>query len=636
MLKIYTRLPRYTHTPLIRRLPSVHRRRFNPVVRGLATTVSITMENNRSSKRTVKDTDLGEADEAQKGGSSRATPRSLSRAVSPPLKKRRTSPEKRESLPAEQQPEQQTEQQPCPSQWIVKSPFHLTTIRSLEHASNKDTVSLKDLLGDPLIKECWEFNYLHDIDFLMNAFDQDVRHLVKVHVVHGFWKKEDPKRLQIQSDAARYHNITTHHAYLPEPFGTHHSKMMVLFQADDTAEIIIHTANLIPKDWGNMTNAAWISPRLPLLKPETQHSTSSTRSSRPAGSGEKFKIDLLNYLRSYRAACKPLVDQLSEYDFSSIRGSLIASVPGRHSLVDDFPTRWGWAAVKETLKSVPVRQTTEQGSNDGEKPEVVIQISSIATLGPTDNWLKNTLFEALSGFQGPKTLSSRKPDFKVMFPTPDEIRKSLDGYSSGGSIHTKIQSAQQAKQLQYLRLIFCHWANDSSDDGVGTTTTVIPIREAGRQRAAPHIKTFIRYANQKTKDRVDWALLTSANLSKQAWGDAQSKNSSGEPQVRICSYEIGVLVWPELFVDGGSQKRKAVMIPTFLTDTPSTRNKEGTSSEGETAATSGNDEEESTVVVGLRMPYNLPLQRYGPQEVPWVATANHLEPDWMGQVWRHE
>ncbi|KAK3400394.1 tyrosyl-DNA phosphodiesterase I [Sordaria brevicollis] len=613
------------------------------------------MDHSRPPKRTVQDAELAETGDAgvQGSGSSRATPRSLSRAVSPPAKKRRISPEKEELFFAtlqegnkaeeetDEETEEKEEQQPSPSQKIVKSPFHLTTIRSLGQASNKDTVSLKDLLGDPLITECWEFNYLHDIDFLMNAFDDDVRHLVKVHVVHGFWKKEDPNRLQIQSDAARYPNITTHHAYLPEPFGTHHSKMMVLFRADDTAEIIIHTANLIPRDWGNMTQAAWISPRLPLLR-SSDNQPPTSASSPPAGSGEKFKIDFLNYLRSYKAACKPLVDQLFRCDFSSIRGSLIASVPGRHCLVDDFPTRWGWAAMKETLKSVPVFQPSDPSKNGGEKPEIVIQISSIATLGPTDTWLKNTLFESLSGSQGPKTLGKSKPDFKIIFPTPDEIRKSLDGYTSGGSIHTKIQSAQQAKQLQYLRPMFCHWANDSAD-GIGTTTSAaMTVREAGRKRAAPHIKTFIRYADQKTKDRIDWALLTSANLSKQAWGDAQSKNNAGEPQVRICSYEIGVLVWPELFVDGdgGGGKEKAVMVPTFLTDTPTVESvkggKEHGSSEGDKKEKVVEGDGGSTTVVGLRMPYNLPLQRYGPQEVPWVATANHLEPDWMGQVWRHE
>jgi tyrosyl-DNA phosphodiesterase 1 len=76
----------------------------------------------------------------------------------------------------------------------MKSPFHLTQIADLPPPSNVDTVSLKGILGNPLISECWEFNYLHDLDFLMDAFDEDVRDLVKVHVIHGFWKQEDPGR----------------------------------------------------------------------------------------------------------------------------------------------------------------------------------------------------------------------------------------------------------------------------------------------------------------------------------------------------------------------------------------------------------------------------------------------------------
>jgi tyrosyl-DNA phosphodiesterase-1 len=79
----------------------------------------------------------------------------------------------------------------------IPSPFQLTRIKDLPPALNIDAVSLKEILGDPLIAECWEFNYLHDVDFLMNAFDEDVRNLVKVHVVHGFWKNEDKADLQV-------------------------------------------------------------------------------------------------------------------------------------------------------------------------------------------------------------------------------------------------------------------------------------------------------------------------------------------------------------------------------------------------------------------------------------------------------
>jgi len=136
----------------------------------------------------------------------------------------------------------------------------------------------------------------------------------------------------------------------------------------------------------------------------------------------------------------------------------------------------------------------------------------------------------------------------------------------------------------------------------------VVVKEAGRKRAAPHIKTYIRYGG-KSEKTIDWALVTSANLSKQAWGEARA--NTGE--VRIASYELGVLVWPGLYAED------AVMSAAFLEDTLPD-DQEG-------------DSESS--VVSLRMPYNLPLQPYGNQEVPWVATVNHDKTDWKGQVWQH-
>ncbi len=102
-------------------------------------------------------------------------------------------------------------------------------------------------------------------------------------------------------------------------------------------------------------------------------------------------------------------------------------------------------------------------------------------------------------------------------------------------------------------------------------------------------------------------LVTSANLSKQAWGDAQ--NAAGES--RVSSYELGVLVWPELFGD------KATMVPTFKTDTPPITGK------GE-------------LVIGARMPYDLPLVPYAKGDEPWCATKSYQELDWKGMAYRLE
>ncbi|EXF78064.1 tyrosyl-DNA phosphodiesterase [Colletotrichum fioriniae PJ7] len=473
----------------------------------------------------------------------------------------------------------------------LKSPFQLTTIRDLPEAANRDCVGLADILGDPMIAECWEFNFLHDIHFLMSHFDEDTKNLVKVHVIHGFWKREDPNCIALQEEAEAYPNVELHGAFMPEMFGTHHTKMMVLTRHDDSAQVIIHTANMIAKDWTNMTNAVWRSPILPLL-PKKAVDEDDSADTHQFGTGERFKYDLLSYLRAHntrRPILTDLVDKLREYDFSSVRATLIASVPGRHPIHDTSQTTWGWPALKRALRNVPVQEG---------KSEIAIQISSIATLGATDSWLQRCLFDSLAVSKN-KSLTTPRSTFKVVFPTADEIRQSLDGYASGASIHTKIQSQQQAKQLTYFRPVFCHWANDSPHGKVLSDDSV--IKEAGRQRAAPHIKTYIRYGEKS----IDWALVTSANISKQAWGEA----ASASQEVRIASWEVGVLVWPSLIAD------KATMVGTFETDMPP------------------NDAGDGEPVVGLRIPYNLPLQAYGKDEIPWVASMAHDEPDRLGRAW---
>ena len=214
-----------------------------------------------------------------------------------------------------------------------------------------------------------------------------------------------------------------------------------------------------------MTNAVWRSPALPKLA--TSDLDAQDYSELAVGSGLRFKVDLLAYLRAYdrlRPICKAAYDQLGAYDFAGIRGALVASVPGRHDAKDRSRTAWGWAGAKQSLRSIPCKEGDA---------EIVAQISSIATLGAKNTWLQETLFDSLAVTKTTAKLQKRAK-FKVMFPTADEIRNSLDGYASGGSIHTKIQSPQQAQQLAYMRPIFHHWANDSRN-GVGMFFTVARV-----------------------------------------------------------------------------------------------------------------------------------------------------------------
>lgn len=101
---------------------------------------------------------------------------------------------------------------------VQQSPWQLTRIRDLPEVVNSDTVSLRDLLGDPLIRECWQFNFLHDIPFVMNAFDESIRHFVQLHVVHGFWKRNDLSRIVLSVgyiSLCRCKHISTAHPAFP-------------------------------------------------------------------------------------------------------------------------------------------------------------------------------------------------------------------------------------------------------------------------------------------------------------------------------------------------------------------------------------------------------------------------------------
>ncbi|KAG9688083.1 phospholipase D/nuclease, partial [Aureobasidium melanogenum] len=449
--------------------------------------------------------------------------------ISPPLLTRNNkSKEKQQEKPTTTQP----------------SPFQLTRIRDLPASANVDTVTLSDILGDPMIKEQWQFNFFLDIDFIMSHLDEDVRDTVQTRIIHGFHKPNDPSRLNLEATAKKYPNVETMHIWLPA-YGTHHSKMMILVRHDDTAQIIIHTANMITQDWTNLTQAVWRSPLLPFS------GAGDETSEAPIGSGARFKRELLNYLQGYKSKYKdptrPLVDQLERYDFSSIKAALVASVPGKQQIGTDTANSkqslWGWPGLERVLKEV-------QATTPASRAQINVQISSIGTL--YEKWL-NGFFDVLRTTTTEKQPRSEPALVRVIFPTADEIRRSLDGYQSGSSIHMKLDSDVQKKQLSYMKPLLFTWAGDTNGDRNG-------VQQAGRRRAAPHIKTFIRFSDNDCS-KIDWTLVTSANLSKQAWGEMANKNR----EVNISSFEIGVLVSPQWLAGEGG---KASMVPAFKKDDP--------------------------------------------------------------------
>lgn len=161
---------------------------------------AIQMEGPPAKRRRLSTNSADVVDEDAIGGHSARDldriPKSLSRAISPPKRKREAATAVATARRV-----------------LIPSPFRLTTIRDLPPASNADAVSLGDLIGDPLIAECWEFDYLHDIDFLMSHLDEDTRSLTKVHVVHGFWKREDPNKIFLEVNTSNTPYLRSPHLF---------------------------------------------------------------------------------------------------------------------------------------------------------------------------------------------------------------------------------------------------------------------------------------------------------------------------------------------------------------------------------------------------------------------------------------
>jgi tyrosyl-DNA phosphodiesterase 1 len=54
-----------------------------------------------------------------------------------------------------------------PKHHVVQSPFKLTRIRALPPSANVDTIGIRDILGDVMLKEVWLFDFLYDVDWVM-------------------------------------------------------------------------------------------------------------------------------------------------------------------------------------------------------------------------------------------------------------------------------------------------------------------------------------------------------------------------------------------------------------------------------------------------------------------------------------
>jgi len=152
----------------------------------------------------------------------------------------------------------------------------------------------------------------------------------------------------------------------------------------------------------------------------------------------------------------------------------------------------------------------------------------------------------------------------------------------------------------------------------------------GYMATMPHIKSFCRYKSEAStgKTILDWFLLCSHNFSRPAWGQKQKNKETGETQLSIESFEVGVLFMPSHFL--GSEGGEGTARPFSNTPTHSRMGFNGIVNtqkiefdfepqfvvESEATEVSSGGENE----IEFQLPYDLSrTSKYVKGDIPWVS-----------------
>ena len=434
--------------------------------------------------------------------------------------------------------------------------------------THKDKRSLyfTDLLHPSLgaLKSSLQINFMVEFEWLIMNYEVAKCHMKPLTIIYG----EENAELAVNNGQIKP-NVIAKRVKPRYPFGTHHTKMMILVYEDNSVRVVVHTSNLISSDWENRTQGLWVSPKCPILKEST---TKNIRIETIGDSETHFKKSLLSYLNFYEVSVlRPFIEKIKQCDFSAVNAFFVGSVPGSHVINRSDPFQnWGHAFVAKILSKY---NNIDDTLKEEEDSDIIFQSSSIGSLGP--NIESSFLMELAASFNASTLRTTKKvpKTVRVVYPTKENVFSAFGGPLYGGGCLP--YSSKTSVKQPWLRDVMCLWESE----------TIF------RTRAMPHIKSYTKlngYCSQgkasKTRPTASYFLLTSANLSKAAWG---SLNKS-EDKLWIQSYEAGVLLLPR-FTHGLSHQKYAVTA------------------------------ESATKPAELVLPYDLPLTEYQPKDVPWVT-----------------
>ncbi|KAL7457886.1 hypothetical protein ACHAWC_010450 [Mediolabrus comicus] len=426
-------------------------------------------------------------------------------------------------------------------------------------------------------------------------------------------------------------NSTTNPLPVQIDYGMHHTKMF-LTGYDEVIDgkrqsfirVAIHTSNLLEGD--NQLKANGVYAQNFPLKEQTQGRAMQNDYKRMKSDDATclFEDDLCRYVKSYgysnrqRWSCPTvgvqgdssrtlsngefsLAELIRLYDYSSAYAVLIPSVPGRHK--SDNWHNFGYLKLRKAIMdSFPAAR---QAVGKSSKPPVLCQVSSLGKLNT--KWLSR-FHEAIdytnthsarpvedyhAKFSKKNVVLER--NLRIVWPTVDEIRNSVEGHRGGGSVMGEAKKVQD----EFLQPLYHRWSSRNNADD--------PLQTA---RHVPHIKTLVQPSSDRSS--IEWLYLGSHNLSIAAWGQVQARYTGSDEMINfIAHWELGVFISPATLAKARGDGKRVRIVPF---------GHYGKTSNGAICLDSDDDDEEDDegVDVHVPLPYSLYTPAYDSKDVHWT------------------
>eukprot|EP00977_Amphora_coffeiformis_P026032 scaffold23831_cov180-Amphora_coffeaeformis.AAC.2 len=454
--------------------------------------------------------------------------------------------------------------------------------------ANEFCMTLRQVLGfdgnqpDASIEWLVISNYLIDPQYLLEEVPE-LLSIGRVVVFYGYedhpltgWKQAAGDSIDFcclrPSDPPGPTNPTGYQT----PYGVHHTKMFLIGFSNKNVRVVVHTANLRYSDIHLKSQGLYLQD-FPLKSDEVKKETCV------------FENTLLDYLDTYRYT-EPRVwgkgeeldflrGVIRRYDYSSANVVLLPCTPGLHHL--DAKELRGHLKVRQAI----AQYTEPYPATDPGRP-VVCQFSSMGSV--SEKYLRE-LQSSMDTRRARQPLSTTKDlspiQIKLVYPTVNEIRTSIEGYRGGGTVPGRLKNVNKP----FLQPLFRKWSPNP-----GTAQNAL---WSGNH--VPHIKSYFQLS--KDEDFMEYFILGSQNLSMAAWGNLQNHARFGTRRLFIRHWELGVFLSPQTL---GCEKL-APWYPDVV------------------------DLVHDTVTVPL--PYCETPELYAASDAPWAVDVQYSEPDAFGR-----